>query len=106
MALWPRLGSELVPPLARGEFTLALELPEGTPLGRTDVIISELEKELALLPQLDLVAGEVGVSRDGQSSVQRRKENRAEVQVRLTESTAQAEAVALEEIRRILRSYP
>ena len=31
------------------------------------------------------VAGEAGVSRDGQTSIQRRKENRAEVQVRLTE---------------------
>ena len=28
--LWPLLGTELVPPLARGEFTLALEMPEGT----------------------------------------------------------------------------
>ncbi|MBU8870112.1 MAG: efflux RND transporter permease subunit [Gemmatimonadales bacterium] len=104
--LWPQLGSELVPPLARGEFTLALELPEGTPLGRTDAVVTELERELAALPQLDLVAGEVGISREGQSSVQRRKENRAEVQVRLTEASAQAETEALEEIRRILQGYP
>ena len=26
LLIWPRLGSELVPPLARGEFTLALAL--------------------------------------------------------------------------------
>ena len=104
--LWPRLGSELVPPLARGEFTLALEMPEGTPLGKTGAVISNLERELSALPGIDMVAGEVGVSRDGQSSAQRRKENRAEVQVRLVKATAEAEAVALERIRGVLRRYP
>lgn len=104
--LWPRLGTELVPPLARGEFTLALEMPEGTPLGKTDSVIGHLEKELAGLPGIDMVAGEVGVSRDGQSSAQRRKENRAEVKVRLTDASAEAEAVALENIRGVLRRYP
>jgi HAE1 family hydrophobic/amphiphilic exporter-1 len=104
--LWPRLGTELVPPLARGEFTLALEMPEGTPLGKTNSVIGNLEKELALLPGIDMVAGEVGVSRDGQSSAQRRKENRAEVKIRLTDASAEAEAVALENIRGVLRRYP
>jgi HAE1 family hydrophobic/amphiphilic exporter-1 len=104
--LWPRLGTELVPPLARGEFTLALEMLEGTPLGKTDSVIGKLEKELAELPGIDMVAGEVGVSRDGQSSAQRRKENRAEVKVRLTDASAEAEAAALENIRGVLRRYP
>ena len=104
--IWPRLGTELVPPLARGEFTLALEMPEGTPLGKTDAVIGDLEKELSALPGIDMVVGEVGVSRDGQSTAQRRKENRAEVQVRLTEATAEAESAALERIREVLRGYP
>jgi len=99
--LWPRLGTELVPPLARGEFTLALEMPEGTPLGLTDSVIG-----LAELPGVDMVAGEVGVSRDGQSSAQRRKENRAEVKVRLLDASAEAEAAALENIRGVLGRYP
>ncbi|MEN8006977.1 MAG: efflux RND transporter permease subunit [Candidatus Krumholzibacteriota bacterium] len=104
--LWPRLGSELVPPLARGEFTLALEMPEGTPLGKNEAVIRNLEKDLTELPGIDMVAGEVGVSRDGQSSAQRRKENRSEVQVRLTEATAVAEDAALERIRGVLLKYP
>jgi len=104
--LWPLLGTELVPPLARGEFTLAVEMPEGTPLGKTDAVIGKLEKELAQLPGIDMVAGEVGVSRDGQSSAQRRKENRAEVKVRLFDASAEAEAAALEDIRGVLRRYP
>jgi len=106
VVLWPSLGTELVPPLARGEFTLALEMPEGTPLALTDRKISSLEKELARLPGIALVAGDVGISRDGETSAQRRKENRAEVHVRLSETTATAEASALMKIREILKQYP
>jgi len=104
--LWPRLGTELVPPLSRGEFALAFELPEGTPLNRTEAVIGKLEKDLASLGGIELVVGSVGVSREGNTSAQRRKENRAEVQVKLTESTALAEAAVLEDIRGVLRDYP
>lgn len=104
--LWPQLGTELVPPLARGEFTLALELPEGTPLSGTDRQVQALEKDLRGLPGIALVAGDVGVSRDGQTSAERKKENRAEVHVRLVESSAQAEAAVLENIRQVLKKYP
>ena len=104
--LWPRLGSELVPPLSRGEFTLALELPEGTPLGLTEAMVGDLEKDLAALPGIDLVVGGVGISREANSSAQRRKENRAEVQIKLAEATALAEAAVLEDIRGVLKNYP
>lgn len=106
VSLWPRLGSELVPPLARGEFTLALELPEGTPLSQTDAVVSRVEKRVGELPGIALVAGEVGVSREGDASAQRRKENRAEVHVRLEQATATAEAQALERIRGVLQDFP
>ena len=104
--LWSQLGSELVPPLARGEFTLALELPEGTPLSRTEKVAADFARDVGRLPGIELVAGEVGVSRDGGTSAQRRKENRAEVHVRLFEATAVAEATALEHIRGALADYP
>ncbi|RKZ16923.1 AcrB/AcrD/AcrF family protein [bacterium] len=104
--LWGQLGSELVPPLSRGEFTLALELREGTPLSRTEKVVGDFSRELKDLPGIALVAGEVGVSRDGDTAAQRRKENRAEVHVRLTEATATAEATALELIRGVLAEYP
>ncbi len=81
-------------------------MPEGTPLSLTDHEVSNLEKELAKLPGIALVAGDVGISRDGETSAQRRKGNRAEVHVRLDESTALAEDVALEKIREVLKEYP
>lgn len=104
--LWSRLGTELVPPLARGEFTLALELPEGTPLVRTDAVVRQFAREVADLPLVDMVAAETGISRDTETSAQRQKENRAEAQVRLTKASARAEAQALEGIRGILARYP
>jgi len=104
--LWGQLGSELVPPLARGEFTLVLELPEGTPLSRTESVVRDFARSVEVLPGVDLVAGEVGVSREGDTSARRRKENRAEVHVRLTESTAAAEAAALEAVRGELARFP
>ncbi len=104
--LWPKLGTELVPPLARGEFTLALAMPEGTPLSGTDRQVAALEKELRALPGVALVAGDVGVSRDGGTSAERRKENHAEVHVRLRDSHARLEATVLEDIRGVMRKYP
>jgi HAE1 family hydrophobic/amphiphilic exporter-1 len=106
LLLWPRLGMELVPPLARGEFTLALEMPEGTPLSQTGAVVAEVERGISELPGIAMVAGEVGISREGDASAQRRKENRAEVRVRLTEASATAEALALESIREVLSAHP
>lgn len=104
--LWPRLGAELVPPLAQGELTLALELPEGTPLARTAATVGRIETGLRALPEVALVAGEIGIARDGQAGLVRRKENRAEVQVRLAGTGAQAEGQALESMRGVLAGFP
>lgn len=104
--LWPRLGAELVPPLAQGELTLALELPEGTPLARTAATVARIETGLRALPEVARVAGEVGIARDGQASLVRRKENRAELQVKLAGTGAQAEGRALESMRGVLAAFP
>ena len=45
-AIGSRLGSELLPEMHQGEFTFELGLPVGTPLERTDAVLSDLEKEV------------------------------------------------------------
>jgi len=40
--LIPRLGMELIPTLSQGEFSVEVTLPAGSPLARTDAVISEL----------------------------------------------------------------
>ena len=106
LALFPTLGSELIPPLAQGEFTLALEMPEGTPLSRTGARVGELEARLAKVEGIELVAAAVGVSREGETSAQRRKENRAEVHVRLDRADHEREEQVLESIRLVMVDFP
>ncbi len=43
MALVPRLGSELIPQLSQGEFSVKLRLPPGSPLSETDRAIQSVQ---------------------------------------------------------------
>ena len=104
--LVPGLGSELVPPLAQGSLTLQLELPEGTPLDRTDRACAELEKHLAALPNVIRVAAEVGISREAGGGPTRRKENRAEIHVLLASSDPEVEAEVLARARSLAADGP
>jgi HAE1 family hydrophobic/amphiphilic exporter-1 len=104
--LAPGLGVELIPPMAQGEFTLGLELPEGTPLSRTDARVAAIERGLAGIEGIVRTASDVGVSREGDTSASRRKENRAEIHVRLDRADQQREADVLAGVRRVLAGYP
>jgi len=106
LALYPTLGSELIPPLAQGEFTLQLEMPEGTPLSRTASRVAELEKRLDGIEGIELATADVGVSRDGEANAQRRKENRAEVHVKLDRAESEREQQVLEQVRAAMREFP
>jgi len=106
LLLFPTLGTELIPPLAQGEFTMSLAMPEGTPLSRTEKEIAALELRLGEIDGIVLTAADVGVSREGETTAQRRKENRAEVHVKLDRATREREAEVLAGIRRELRRFP
>jgi HAE1 family hydrophobic/amphiphilic exporter-1 len=105
-ALLGSLGADLVPALAQGEFTLDLELPEGTPLGQTDRVVGDLGRGIRRIEGVSLVAAGVGVSREGETSVARRKENRAELRVRLDDSSREEEARIIEEARTLVAAHP
>lgn len=100
-----RLGADLVPPLAQGEFTLDLELPEGSPLGSTEAVAASLGKEIRAIDGVELVSASVGTSREGDTSVSRRKENRAEVRVRLERASHADESRVLEDVRLVLARH-
>ncbi|MCC5863695.1 MAG: efflux RND transporter permease subunit [Wenzhouxiangella sp.] len=60
LLLVPRLGMELVPSLAQGEFHVELQLPPGTPLEQTDAAIARLDAVARARPEVrrtDVVAG-------------------------------------------------
>ncbi|MFU8820703.1 MAG: efflux RND transporter permease subunit [Gammaproteobacteria bacterium] len=54
IALVPRLGYELLPQLAQGEFAVQVRLPAGAPLAETDAAIRRLQAVTAELPGVDL----------------------------------------------------
>jgi HAE1 family hydrophobic/amphiphilic exporter-1 len=62
VALYPRLGTELIPQLSQGEFIVDLRLPPGTPLGETDRVVERAQRASM---QLDGVALSYSVSGTG-----------------------------------------
>lgn len=60
LAMLPRIGSELIPPLTEGEFHFESVLPEGTPLASTNRVLLDMEAEAAKHPEVDLVFATVG----------------------------------------------
>jgi hydrophobic/amphiphilic exporter-1 (mainly G- bacteria), HAE1 family len=54
LALAPRLGYELLPQLAQGEFSVDVRLPGGAPLVETDAAIRRLQEQTVDLPGIAL----------------------------------------------------
>jgi HAE1 family hydrophobic/amphiphilic exporter-1 len=60
--IYPRVGKELVPDDDQGEFSVSVRLPSGTSLERTDQYVRDLERELAKLPEVDILQDNTSVS--------------------------------------------
>ncbi|MFU8896028.1 MAG: efflux RND transporter permease subunit [Gammaproteobacteria bacterium] len=60
LALAPRLGYELLPQLAQGEFAVNVRLPAGAPLAETDAAIRRLHEQAAALPGIELTYSVAG----------------------------------------------
>ncbi len=61
LILLPRLGSELIPEVHQGEFTVELALPIGTPVETTTEIISPIEEMILREPDVERIATVAGV---------------------------------------------
>jgi HAE1 family hydrophobic/amphiphilic exporter-1 len=93
--LLPRLGLDLIPQFAQGEFSFTLELPEGTPLEITDRFVGEAQSVLENDPRLESyssVAGGVGLSltRTGTEG-----ENVARIQLRMKPGSSRQDEEAV-----------
>ncbi len=101
------LGSDLVPPLTQGELRFDLELPEGTPIEHTDRVVASIEDAVAGAPHVETVYSNVGVDVSENEGLRTRKENHAELSVKLEEGAGKAgEASALDAIRRTFAGTP
>jgi HAE1 family hydrophobic/amphiphilic exporter-1 len=94
------LGSDLIPPMSQGEFRFAVELPEGTPIEHTDEVLHRIEADLLDVPGVKMVFANVGIDATESGSLRSKKENHAELNVRLADGIrGDAETAVIEEIR-------
>jgi hydrophobic/amphiphilic exporter-1 (mainly G- bacteria), HAE1 family len=94
--MFPRLGFDLVPSFSQGEFGFAVELPEGTPLGRTDAFVRDTQSVLAGDTRVASVSTVSGGAALSLTSTGTEGESSARIQVRMAPgaSTEDEDAVA------------
>ena len=104
-SLWmvPRLGFDLMPSFSQGEFSFALELPEGTPIEATDQYLAQVQDVLEDDPRVaaySSISGGKGLSFTNTGT---EGENSASLQVRMAAGTTAAdEAAVIDLLRREL----
>ncbi len=96
IAMVPQLGLDLIPAFSQGEFSFAIELPEGTPIEVTDRYIASIQESLENDPRIasfSSVAGGAGMTLSN-TGTEGENSGRIYVQMAPGASTAEEEAVA------------
>ena len=99
--LYPRLGSELVPEMVQGEFFVDLELPPGTHLDVTQRRLAELERFAMGLDGVAMAYSLAGGSNEQGGVAGERRENLAQLTLRLSPPIDRAREEALMESLRV-----
>jgi len=103
----PRLGTDLVPDLAQGEFAFQLRLPEGTTLEATAETVDRIEDMLVTDPAFAAIFSMVGSLPSAASGRRTMGENLAQINFRMaTEADADSEADAVDRVRAVIGRFP
>jgi HAE1 family hydrophobic/amphiphilic exporter-1 len=103
----PRLGTDLVPDLAQGEFAFQLRLPEGTTLEATAETVDRIEDMLLDDPAFESIFSMVGSLPSAASGRRTLGENLAQINFRLHAGAgAEDEAAAVNRVRRTIARFP
>ncbi len=102
-----RVGSELIPEVHQGRFTIEASLPVGTPLARTDAVLAQVERELRAVPGVATVYSVVGTERKADSKADE-GEHSGRILVELTPGgdLEAREAVVMDAVRERLATWP
>ena len=101
------LGVELIPEMSQGEFLIDLEWPAGTPLEGTTKHVSRLDRQVNDLPGVVTVFSQVGASGQTGGFADEKKENLAQMFVRLAPGVSRIdEEEAMELARQLLAVVP
>jgi hydrophobic/amphiphilic exporter-1 (mainly G- bacteria), HAE1 family len=90
----PRLGTELIPHLSQGEFTVKLRLPAGTPLESTDRTMVLVRDAAAELPSITSAYAVAGTGNRLDANPVDSGENTGTLDVKLADATTEAESIA------------
>jgi HAE1 family hydrophobic/amphiphilic exporter-1 len=103
----PRLGTELIPQLSQGEFTVKMRLPAGSPLETTDSQVQVMHKAARNLPNLDSAYAVAGTGNRLDANPVDSGENTGNLDVRLRMPIDKAgEEAAMQDLRTRLASIP
>lgn len=83
MLLIPILGVNLIPSFSQGEFSFAVQLPEGTPLASTDRYIQQAQSVLEGDPTIDSYSSIIGGAGLSFANTGTEGENAARIQIRM-----------------------
>ncbi|MEM6336959.1 MAG: efflux RND transporter permease subunit, partial [Bacteroidota bacterium] len=107
LAMTRYLGAELIPQLAQGEFEVELELPPGTPLSDTDLVIRRAQQTAAALESVETSFGVAGSGNRLDANPEKGGENWGELNVQLIAGSGeQAEAEAVARLRDAFSKIP
>lgn len=105
--VYQRLGAELIPPLAQGEFSFEIKLPAGRPLEHTDRVVRDLETRVKALPEVATVFSSIGGSNRNQFASRVLEENFGQLYVVMKDRRDKLlEQRTVAKIREELRKYP
>ncbi|MGB5344547.1 MAG: efflux RND transporter permease subunit [Woeseia sp.] len=107
MALIPRLGSELIPQLSQGEFSLNLRLPPGSPLNETDRAIRIAQRAAAGIDDVELTYSVAGTGNRLDANPVDAGEHSGSLNVTMQKGAgAQAEQRAMDAMRNAVARIP
>ena len=107
VALLPRLGTELIPQLAQGEFTVKLRLPAGSPLESTDNTMRAVQAAAAELPAITRSYSVSGTGNRLDANPVDSGENTGELAISLRQPAgARDEAKVMSDLRARLQGIP
>lgn len=107
LSLASLLGSELIPEMSQGEFSISVEKPVGTPLASTNQTMRSMEDVVVNHPQVDLVYSIMGSSGSSGGSAGEERENIGQIHVGLKEGIIRdREDAVMDRLRTDLRNVP
>lgn len=107
LALIPRLGMELIPQLAQGEFNVEVQLTPGSPLDRTDSLVAGLQEIANGIPGVARTYGVSGTGNRLDANPEEAGENTGTLNVVLHDGVGtEAESNAMATLRDYLERQP